>query len=208
MLGKTPTAVMNEEGRGAYRLVIKPRQEAMEAMLKAALDYGRQQFGDCFHALEEVELVVAAFHIRQEMEPTLMRWLHRVISQQEQFPIRCNNYGSKREDSLYIRFMDHGPIRKLAEQLRPVEAFLRTDGQARVDLVVHPTLVIASGMGGELARSVLMDFASRHFDGGFEVEALELEKREPGKDSKQLVARFPLLPAGYRKDNNLEMYLP
>ena len=56
---------------------------------------------------------LASFQAREEMEPTLIRWMHRIISQQQAFSCTLNNFSGFPPDTLYLRIPEPAAIQRL-----------------------------------------------------------------------------------------------
>ena len=190
---------------GNYHLVVQPLRELRERLAEAVAG-ARETYGDAAFRAAEGELLLAEFWSREDMEATLLRWLHRIIGQQESFGILLNNFGSKPGLPLYIRVQDPEPFQPLVAALRPLEVLMRTlygpagkgDGPP-LRLVRHPRLPLLESIRPEAELLVLLDFSCRSFRAEMEVEELLLYRTDPG-GGRQLVSRLRLLPSGLKRN--------
>ena len=144
-------------------------------------------------------LTIARFQEREEMEPTLLRWINRILSNQTGFRFAFNNYGSMPGKPLYWRIQDPEPFRKLATGFRVLEGWLQGNGCYGPELFAHPILPLLDELDGSIEREVLMAFSASLFYDVVELQELELLVSEPWTNEYRLVSRFALLPEGFKQ---------
>jgi len=69
-------------------------------------------------------LTLAHFWAREDMEETLIRWMHRIISAQKSFRVTLQ---SPAEESV-VRISDRQPLQQLARELKIVDDYVRSYG--------------------------------------------------------------------------------
>ncbi|KIC92241.1 hypothetical protein [Flavihumibacter sp. ZG627] len=197
----TSRRVYEDRSMADYRLqVIAP--EAVREKIVEETNYARNVFGEEAFAGGEDCLVLASFKAREEMEDTLLRWLHRIIGQQEGFGILLNNYGSLPGAPLYLRIQDPTPFHQLVESLRVIDALMKGNQCSSLQLYRTPRLMLMRSMKEERELEMLLDFSARTFRAEMEVEELQLV-RQDSDGSIRLVSRLALMPRGLkRKETN------
>ena len=170
----------------------------LSAQIEAEQSFALQTFGREDFSPSQPGLLVAAFYAHEEMESTLLRWLNRVIGQQESFPVLFNNYSSMPGYPIYLRVQDPAPFRNLAENLRVIDAWLKGNDCPALTLFHHPRLSLVDSLGSAKAMEILLEFSGRCFRADMELEELELTCRPAGEEVSRVVCRFKLLPRGLR----------
>jgi len=62
-------------------------------------------------------IMVAQFMAREEMESTLIRWMHRIISAQQSFRVSMSGFGALSSGQIYLRVQEQEPFQELATAL-------------------------------------------------------------------------------------------
>lgn len=193
----TSRRVYEDRSMADYRLqVIAP--EAVREKIIEETNYARNVFGEEAFTGGEDCLVLASFKAREEMEDTLLRWLHRIIGQQEGFAILLNNYGSLPGAPLYLRIQDPTPFHQLVESLRVIDALMKGNQCSSLQLYRTPRLMLMRSMKEERELEMLLDFSARTFRAEMEVEELQLV-RQDSEGSIRLVSRLALMPRGLKR---------
>ena len=137
-------------------------------------------------------ITVAAFQAGEQMEDTLIRWIHRICRRNERFEITLNNYSGFPPHTIYLRVQDPQPFRQLMQQLRAIDDFIRSSGCPPVNLISRPYLSIAGGLTEQIYNKAMADYSQRSFHESFQVEELVLLKREHSFDACRTVNVFRL----------------
>jgi hypothetical protein len=182
----------------AYRIVVKI-QDLVASKLKDECNYAEGRYGQLVFSGSTPELVLAKFEAMEEMEETLLRWLHRTVGQLEAFPILFNNYGSMPGYPLYVRVQDPAPFRVLTEGLRVVDSLLQSNGCKAAQIFHHPRLAMASKISKPQEMEVLLDFSGRSFREEMVIEELVLEKFSAGQAGVGILCRLMLSPKGLKR---------
>ncbi|SJZ33770.1 2'-5' RNA ligase family protein [Sediminibacterium ginsengisoli] len=180
------------ESLNTYALVACP-DTVVRAQLAAEKEYMQTTYdagtaaGGC--------IMLAHFTAREDMEATLIRWMHRIISAQKSFRVHLNRYGGVPPHSIYLGIEDHSPFRQLATEMQVVEQYIRSYGNAEVKLISQPFLPLITHLPEPVYQRITADYADRHFHAFFEIKELVLLRRSHDYDGCRQVNLFGLQPA-------------
>ena len=182
----------NEAGRRMeYLLVIYPYGELFERLMEEQQQF-LSDYGLIMKGRNRPHITVAAFQAGEQMEDTLIRWIHRICRRNERFEITLNNYSGFPPHTIYLRVQDPHPFRQLMQQLRAIDDFIRSSGCPPVNLISRPYLSIAGGLTEQIYNKAMADYSQRSFHESFQVEELVLLKREHSFDACRTVNVFGL----------------
>lgn len=143
-------------------------------------------------------LMLARFLAKEEMEETILRWMHRIISTQERFIVDLNNYGSiPGSRTLFLRVQDPSPFGELARQMKVIDELVRNNGLPKAQLSARPGLVLAEQLPDASYEKIIAHFSRAAFHASFEVSALLLYRRTTSIDEPKQITRFELQPNYY-----------
>jgi 2'-5' RNA ligase len=177
--------------RMEYLLVIYPYGELFERLVEEQQKF-LNDYGLAMKGRNRPHITVAAFQAGEQMEDTLIRWIHRICHRNKSFDITLNNYSGIPPHTIYLRVQDPQPFRQLMQQLRAIDDFIRSSGCPPVNLISHPYLSIAGGLTEHLYNKAMADYSQRTFHESFQVEELVLLKREHSFDACRTVNVFRL----------------
>ncbi|MET0635997.1 MAG: hypothetical protein ABWZ25_08200 [Chitinophagaceae bacterium] len=173
-----------------YRLVVRPAAEMAEILIEEKRKFSReyQLEGEISAPL----VVLTEFLAKDEMEETIIRWLQRITGEHRSFAITLNNFGGCPAHSVFLRILDHEPLRDLARQLQPIDQYVRRNDCPPVRFMVQPYLPIAENLTGTLYDRVIGDYSRRDFHGSFEVTELMLVRAsdDGGSSVRRAVLRL------------------
>jgi len=182
----------SEAGRRMeYLLVIYPYGELFEKLVEEQQQF-LSDYGLIMKGRNRPHITVAAFQAGEQMEDTLIRWIHRICRRNECFEITLNNYSGFPPHTIYLRVQDPQPFRQLMHQLRAIDDFIRSSGCPPVNLISRPYLSIAGGLTEQVYNRAMADYSQRTFHESFRVEELVLLKREHSFDACRTVNVFRL----------------
>jgi len=138
---------------------------------------------------------LASFQAREEMEPTLIRWMHRIISQQQAFSFTLNNFSGFPPDTLYLRIPEPQAIQQLTAALEQLNDYVKTNDCPAIQVNPKPYVSVAKKLTEQNYLRVMLDFSQRSFHEIFEVKELYLLRRDHAFDSYKQVNKFVLQPA-------------
>jgi 2'-5' RNA ligase len=176
-----------------YLLVVHPDAPVYEQVM-AEKKIFTEQYHEQVAIKTKPHITVANFLAREEMEPTLIRWMHRVISTQKKFKVTLDRYSGFAPHTIYLRVQDHEPFKQLAKELKVVDQYVRSYGCPEVKLITRPHLTIARRLTEEVYRKAEQVYAQKDFHASFEVGQLLLLRREHQFDSCKQVNVFGLQP--------------
>jgi hypothetical protein len=124
-------------------------------------------------------LTLAYFRAREEMEATLIRWMHRIISTQKSFRVTLQLQNEPLVPGNRLRIANRQPFEQLAKELKVVDEYVKSYGCPDMKLITNPSF--PAGDDGRLFS--------------FEVKELVLVRREHAFDAGRQVNVFGLQPA-------------
>jgi 2'-5' RNA ligase len=178
-----------------YLLVVNPGagvgQQVMDEKTRFSDQYGRSTAA---HKAKP-HITVANFLAKEEMEDTVLRWMHRIISSHKVFTVALNNYsGFPNANVIYIRVQDHQPFKQLAKELKVIDELVRSNGLPKAHLISNPHMTIARRLDKPVYEKAMMEYSRKDFHAEFAVEELILLKRTHQFDACKQVNVFRLLP--------------
>jgi hypothetical protein len=139
-------------------------------------------------------ITVACFFAREEMEATFIRWIQRICSQFQCFPVTLNNYSGFPEHTIHLRVQELTHFNAFARQLEPVNAFITAcDSQLRV--VNYPYLPVATELPEHIYAQAIVNYSQQTFHETFMANELILLKRDNPFEEFKTVTVFNFLPA-------------
>jgi 2'-5' RNA ligase len=177
--------------RMEYLLVIYPYGELFEKLVEEQQQF-LQDYGLVMKGRNRPHITVAAFLAGEQMEDTLIRWIHRICRRNQSFEITLNNYSGIPPHTIYLRVQDPEPFRQLMQQLRAIDEFIRSSGCPPVNLISRPYLSIAGGLTEQIYNKAMIEYSQRTFHESFQMEELVLLKREHSFDACRTVNVFRL----------------
>ena len=137
---------------------------------------------------------LASFQAREEMEPTLIRWMHRIISQQQAFSCTLNNFSGFPPDTLYLRIPEPQAIKRIAAELEQLNDYVTTNNCPAICINTKPMVSVAKKLTESNYLRAMLDFSQRSFHEIFEVNELLLLRRSHAFDGYKQVNKFVLQP--------------
>jgi 2'-5' RNA ligase len=176
-----------------YLLVVNVGTEVAELVREEKATFS-QQFG-AKTSVEEAGITLASFLAKEEMEETILRWMHRIISSRNRFSVALNNFsGIPNTNTIYLRVQDHQPFKTLAKELKVIDELVRSNGLPKAQLQAVPRLAIANRLEKNVYEKAMLAYSRKDFHAEFEVKELVLLKRNNQFDNPRQVNVFRLLP--------------
>ncbi|MEO7531251.1 MAG: 2'-5' RNA ligase family protein, partial [Sediminibacterium sp.] len=110
-----------------YLLVAHPDAAVYEQVMAEKQLFTRQ-YKESVAIKTKPHITVANFMAKEEMEPTIIRWMHRVISTQKKFKVTLDKYSGFPPHTIYLHVQDHEPFKQLAKELQVVDQYVRSYG--------------------------------------------------------------------------------
>lgn len=180
-------------GVGEYLLVVHP-DAAVYAQVMTEKQSFSTQYKEPIAIKTKPHITVANFLAKEEMEETIIRWMHRIISVQKSFTVILDQYSGFKPHTIYLRVQDHQPFQQLAKELKVVDQYVRSSGCPEMHLIKYPHLTIARRLVGNTYDQAIADYSTKSFYASFEVKDLILLRRQHQFDSCKQVNVFGLTP--------------
>lgn len=181
------------DGRYRYRLVASPGSQLTEALCDELRLFGESYPGSGGDETEPV-VVISEFMASEDMEETIIRYLQRITGEQESFQVTFNNYGGNPTNTVYIRILDHRPFQELAQQLQPIDGYVRGNDCPPVRFNLQPNVPLAVKLTRRSYEHALAEYARKDFHGSFHVTELMLVRSATGQGQSTRRAVLRLQP--------------
>jgi hypothetical protein len=139
-------------------------------------------------------VTIARFYANQQIEETLIRWIQRICSHHQSFPVTLNIYGALPPDTIYLRIQDEPPFRNLVNQLKVIDEYIKSSGQPGVWFNNRPFVRITGRLKPAIYNKALPDFSREMFHESFLLSELILLKRINDFDPYRQVNVFRFYP--------------
>ena len=135
-------------------------------------------------------ITVANFLAKETMEETLIKWMYKIISNQQSFNVMINNFsGFPSSKTVYARIQNHEPFKQLA---KIINSYINDNGFPNAKLINHPHMTIARSLQQDVYEKAIMDYSRKTFNANFVVDELVLLKRSNQFDKCKQVSVFKL----------------
>lgn len=175
-----------------YLLVVHPAADVYEQ-----INEEKQNFCNTYHEKVAIKtrphITVAAFFVKEEMESTIIRYMHRIFSMQKSFDVMLNNYSGFPPHTVYARVQNHEPFKQLADSLKVVEQYIKGNDCPPMHLIKYPHVPIARRLKQNVYEKAMFEYSQKTFNASFTVNELILLKRQTQFDKCQQVNVFKLL---------------
>lgn len=177
-----------------YMLVVNPQDDVWQQVMNEKTVFSAA-YGQKGAEKTKPHITVASFLAKEEMEETLLRWMHRIVSRFSAFTVALNNYsGFPNSGAIYLRVQDHQPFRRLAKELRVIDELVRSNGLPQAQLVTNPHMTIARRLDTTVYEKAMAEYARKDFHAEFNVSELVLLKRVHQFDKCSQVSVLGLQP--------------
>ena len=197
LIQRQPALSGHVTGLQEYWLVVQPDTEVCNKLLlerqSLVMEHGLKA-----PARPSGYITVAQFAAQEGMESTLSRWIQRICSQQRSFAVTLNNYSGLPPDTIFLRVQDPAPFRHFAEQLRPVDEYLRSSACPPALLNHKPYLPIAGKLPPAIYERAMPEYSQRTFHESFLVHEMLLLRKDPTTRTCKTINIFGLLPGTHR----------
>ena len=175
-----------------YLLVVHPNEEIFN-QLKAEKEIFSSEYNASIAKKTLPHITVANFLAKETMEETLIKWMHKIISNQQRFNVMINNFsGFPSSKTVYARIQNHEPFKQLATSLKTINSYINDNGFPNAKLINHPHLSIARSLQQNVYDKAVMDYSRKTFNASFTVNELILLKRQNQFDKCKQVSIFKL----------------
>lgn len=175
-----------------YLLVVHPAADVYTKLMEEKT-YFFETFKEKVAIKTLPHITVANFLAREQMEDTVIRYMHRITSTQKSFTVTLNNFSGFPPHTVYARVQDHQPFRQLAAALTPVDHYVKGNGCPPAKFITHPHVTIARRLKAAVYEKAMFEFSQRTFFASFNVNELILLKRRSQFDKCKQLTVFRLL---------------
>lgn len=175
-----------------YRLMAYPDMETA-LFIKAEQQYIQRKYQTTL-PVQPTGIVVAEFMAREDMEATLIRWMHRIISTQSSFQISIQGFGALSSRQLYLRVQEQQPFQQLANAMQVVDQYIRSYDCPPAKRFTHPYLPLTEAVPDQEFKKVVDEYAERKLDVSFEVKELLLIRNSQDAETGKQINLFRLQP--------------
>jgi len=176
-----------------YLLVINPPNDVYN-LVKEEKEHFYEAYKQRIAVKTLPHITAANFLAREQMEDTIIRYIHRVVGAKTEFPLLLNNFSGFAPHTVFIRVHQHRPFKQLAAELAMIDDYVRGNGLPAASLVSYPHLIIANKLPENVYRQAMMDYSQKLFHASFMVNEMVLLRRKSQYDACQKVNIFRLLP--------------
>ena len=176
-----------------YLLVAHPDVDLCDKIL-GEQEYFSMHYPERTAVRIKPHIELAGFQAREEMEPTLIRWMHRIISNQPAFSFVLSNFSGFPPHTLYLRIPEPTAIHRLAAELEPLNEYVKSYDCPALTINAKPVVPVAKKLTERNYMRAMMDFSHRSFHEIFEVKELILLRRNHAFDGYKRVNKFGLQP--------------
>lgn len=175
-----------------YRLMAYPDMET-NLLIQAEQQYLQRQYRTPV-PVQPSGIVVAEFMAREDMEATLIRWMHRIISTQFSFRVSMQGFGALSSKQLYLRIQEQLPFQQLANAMQVVDQYIRSYDCPPAKRFTHPFLPLTEAVPDQEFQHVADEYAGRKISLSFEVKELLLIRNRYEVEAGQQINLFRLQP--------------
>ncbi len=178
------------QGLYTYRLQALPDDMARRAI---AFEHAhlREQYGHDI-PLVPPSIQLMEFMAREEMESTIIRWMHRIISTQHSFLVQFQGYGALSSRRLYLRLNDQQPFLQMTRSMQVIDQYIRNYDCPPAKPNMHLCLPVTGILSEPLFERLTLEYAQRKTRFSLEVRELSLLRLEHALDPGTPINRFGL----------------
>jgi len=180
-------------GLREYRLVVYPDTTVYNKLMgvkqRFYMNYGIEDAVKTFP-----QITVAGFYASEGMEETLIRWIQRICSRVNSFPVNLNNYSGIPTHTIYLRIQNPQPFRQLANELQAIDHYVRSSS-GRPARQGQPYLSIAGELPEQVFLKAMPVYSRKTFHACFTAHELVLLAKDHPFATPKTVTVFRFLPA-------------
>ena len=178
-----------------YLLVVHPAKEVFEK-IKEVKEKFSADYNVSIAKKTLPHITVANFLAQVATEETIIKWMHKIISSHQGFPVMLNNYsGFPSSKTVYARVQDHKPFKQLSASLKVINDYITGNGFDKAIFPNHPHVTIARRLQQNIYDKAIMDYSRKTFNASFMVDELVLLKRQSQYDKCKQINVFKLSPS-------------
>lgn len=191
---KSSAGVRIEHDCYEYLLAVVPGEDVFDTVM-GEKDTFYCEFGGPDTSTVKPQITIGSFEAKEAMEETIIRYMHRICSQQQSFEVALNNYSGFPPHTIYLRVQNQEPFRNLARQLKVVDHYINSCDCPAARFTSVPYLSIASKLPENIYFLALAKYAQKTFHQTFVADELLLLRRSNQYDGYKTVNVFRFQPA-------------
>ena len=172
-----------------YLLVAYPDKSLYTQILE-----GISPMPDAATLKSRLSFTVAGFEAKEPMESTLIRWMHRIISNQNSFSVRLTPYRGPAGQTIYLQAQQPAAFEQLAREMQVVDQYLQSNSCPALYVNKNPQLVIVRDLPDPHYQEAMPQLEKQNVSATFMVHELVLLRRQHRFDACKQVNVFGLRP--------------
>lgn len=139
-------------------------------------------------------IIVTGFYAREGMEATLIRWIQRISSRYQSFPVHLNNYSGIPDHTIFLRVQQPQAFRLLVQQLTTIEHFIQLPAREEGKNIQPYYLPVVSDLPVDVYRKAIPAYSRKTFSACFQATEMVLLARDHPLAVHKTVNVFRFLP--------------
>jgi hypothetical protein len=172
-----------------YLLVAYPDKSLYTQIME-----GISQMPDLANLKSRMSFTIAGFEAKEAMESTIIRWMHRIISSQNSFPVKLTPYRGPSGQTIYLQAKQPAAFEQLAREMQVVDQYLQSNNCPALFVNKNPQLVIARDLPDPHYQDAMPQLEKQGMPVSFIVHELVLLRRQHRFDACKQVNVFGLRP--------------
>lgn len=151
--------------------------------------------GDCQGPYEaNINIPVAGFYAREQMEETLIRWIQRICAAQKSFVVAVEDHFNVMENTMSVKIKDNTALLQIIRQLKVIEDFIASSSCPPPQFAGIHYLEIAVKLPAVIFKNLVPGLCKKIFQQSFAMHELLLLKQAHVSGSFTTIHVFPFLP--------------
>jgi|688.fasta_scaffold01675_21 hypothetical protein len=174
--------ILNPSGR------VHIKEQCSQYLLMAYPQIGKQS------GILAPPIELAVFQAKEPMEATIIRWMHRIISNQRHFLVPMEQVFDTNGKRLQARIQDKSAFQQLAKQLKVVSQYICSYDCPEMIFSIQPHVQVSKTIADPAYHLLLAAKQTQSFVVSFEIRELLLLKKHHDFDSYKPMNVFALRP--------------
>lgn len=172
--------------RKDYELRVRPGEEVIRRLIGV-----KESTGECSQ-VNHWEIRLAFFCAGPDLEPTMLRWMQRILAGEAGFQVQLNSSGESSGSAVCLRLSESAALQELKDHLSPIDDLIRQNGFGPLVFERRPGVRLELPVYG--IRKVALHSETGLSDGHFQVRELWLYSRGSVGEEFRKCAVLPLNP--------------
>lgn len=174
-----------------HLLIIRPSADVAEKITAEKQTFSTR-YNDATAVIGQPHISLASFLAKEQMEPTLIRWIQHICNAHARFTVRLRNFSGFVPQTIYIKVQNPEPFKQLGKSLKALDHFIRANDCPSLQLTTTPHLTIARRLSEDTYFKALPHYLQRPFQQSFVATELTLIRRATSNGTCVPVCHFPL----------------